>query len=357
MSILHKDAEKPQDCDTPDPQEREAGAHISPEQAAHAQRRFWWRLLATGFSAFILVLSGIIVSRILLATDYHALRVAIRTTSLEQFAAAFAFMAFSYLALTGYDAIAIRQLQLRVRYLTTALASFTSYAISFTLGFSLVTGGTIRYWVYSQVGLRAGAVASLTLIAGITFWLGMLAMIGIAFVMRPGPLSFVNQLSSSLNLLIGVAILFSVLAYVAWVSLGRRRLSIKGMILELPGFKLTLGQLALGVVDLVFASAVLYVLLPVGHGLDFMTFVAIYVMGCLLGIASNAPGGIGAFEVTILKMVPSPSTEALLAALLLFRLIYYLVPFVLAFALLGAHEGHRRWRGLRAEMAGRLDAE
>jgi uncharacterized membrane protein YbhN (UPF0104 family) len=333
------------------------GVTDSPEADLHARHRFWWRICATAFSALILILSGIIVSRVLLATDYHALRVAIRTTSLEQFAAAFAFMAFSYIALTGYDAIAIRQLQLRVRYATTALASFTSYAISFTLGFSLVTGGTVRYWLYSQIGLRAGTVASLTLIAGITFWLGMLAMIGVAFVLRPGPLSFVNQLSSSLNLLIGCAILAGVVFYVTWVSLGRRRLSIKGMILELPGFKLTSGQLILGILDLLFAAAVLFVLLPEGHGLDFITFVAIYVMGCLLGIASNAPGGIGAFEVTILKMVPSLSTEALLAALLLFRLVYYFIPFVLAFALLGAHEGLRRWKVLRAEMAGNLKSD
>ena len=337
-----------------DEQNRTSDAADLELDPGQARRRFWWRVLATGISALLIVLSAVIVSRILISTDYHALRLAIRATSMEQFAIAFTFAAVSYIALTGYDAIAIKQLGLTVKYRITALASFASYAISFTLGFALVTGGTVRYWIYSQSGLSAGTVARLTLIASITFWLGMILVTGLAFVVRPHSLSFVNQLTPALNVVIGVAALGFITAYVAWVSLGRRRLSVRGMILELPGFKLTAGQLCLGAIDLVFASAVLYVLLPDGHGLDFITFMAIYVLGCLLGIASNAPGGIGVFEVTILKMVPTPSTEALLAALLLFRVVYYLVPFVFAFALLGAHEGLRRWNALRAEMGANI---
>lgn len=316
------------------------------------RRRFWFRILATGLSTLILALSAIIVTRVLLTTDYHALRLAIRATSLEQFSGAMVFTALSYMALTGYDAVAIRQLQLKVRYATTALASFTSYAISFTLGFPLVTGGTVRYWIYSQVGLRASQVASLTLIAGITFWLGMVLVIGVAFLLRPEKIAEINQLAMVLNVLIGLGAVGAILIYIVWVSRSRRRLSIRGIALELPGLKLTAGQLVLGAIDLVCAAAVLHVLLPDGHGLDFVSFVAIYVFACLLGIASHAPGGIGAFEVTILNMVPSPSTEALLAALVLFRIVYYLVPFVLAFALLGAHEGLRRWKSLRQEMSG-----
>lgn len=315
------------------------------------RRRFWIRILATGFSTLILFLSAIIVTRILLTTDYHAMRLAVQAMRMEQFAAAFLFTAISYLALTGYDAVAIRQLQLKVHFATTALASFTSYAISFTLGFPLVTAGTVRYWIYSRAGVSAANVASLTLISGITFWLGMVLMIGIAFMLRPGHIAQLNQLTASLNFALGCAAVASILLYIIWVSRHRRRLSVKGIVLELPGFKLTVGQLMLGTIDLLCASAALYILLPEGHGLGFMTFVAIYVLGCLLGIASHAPGGIGAFEVTIINMVPSTSVEALLAALLLFRLIYYVVPFVFAFALLGANEIWRRWRGLRAEMS------
>jgi hypothetical protein len=99
------------------------------------------------------------------------------------------------------------------------------------------------------------------------------------------------------------------------------------------------------------AAGALFVILPAGHGLDFITFCATYVLACLLGIASHMPGGIGAFEATMLNAVPAPSAEALFASLLLFRVIYYVAPFVLALALLGANEGIRRWNSLRAAMS------
>jgi len=318
--------------------------------AASAPRRHMWSIVAMVFSVLILALSAYIVTRTLLTIDYHELRVAFQATHLEQILAALAFTAVSYLALTGYDALALKQMELRVPYKTAALASFTSYSISFTMGFPLITGGTVRYWIYSQVGLRAADVASLTLIAGITFWLGMAFAIGFILVAIPQEIAAINHASAWINRVTGGAILGVIGAWLVWVSRSRRRLSIKGAYVELPGFKLSLGQMGLGAADLAFAAAALYVLLPEGHGLSFSAFLAIYVFACLLGIASNAPGGIGAFEATILKTVPTPSTEALFASLLLFRIIYYFLPFVLAFALLGAHEGLRRWRGLRAEM-------
>ena len=95
------------------------------------------------------------------------------------------------------------------------------------------------------------------------------------------------------------------------------------------------------------AAGVLYVLLPARTAIDFPSFAATYVLGCILGIASHAPGGIGVFEATMLKFVPAPSTASLFASLLLFRIIYYLAPFVFALALLGANEGLRRWTALR----------
>jgi uncharacterized membrane protein YbhN (UPF0104 family) len=111
----------------------------------------------------------------------------------------------------------------------------------------------------------------------------------------------------------------------------------------------------LGVVDVCSAAGALYVLLPHG-GLAFLTFCALYSFACMLGIASNAPGGIGVFEATMLKGVGGP-TESVLASLLLFRAIYYLIPFILAMALLGAHEAARRWRSLREAMEAPGDSD
>ncbi len=315
-------------------------------------RRKIGRSLLVVLSIGIFILAVVVVARTFTQISFSELRGAVAATSGEQIAMALLLTAVSFLALTGYDALALRQLKLHVPYPTTALASFTSYAISFTLGFPLFTAGTVRYWIYSGKGLSAGKVASLTVIAGLTFWLGMTLTIGIGFAVRAAGVSHLDHLDPALNRLIGVAVIAAMGAYLAWTAQGHRHATIQGFKLELPGFWLSVGQICLGLIDLCAAAGVLFALLSPPRAIDYLTFVTVYVFGSLLGIASNAPGGIGVFEATMLKTVPAHSEAALLASLLLFRIIYYLVPFVLALALLGAHESIKRWKTLREAMSG-----
>jgi uncharacterized membrane protein YbhN (UPF0104 family) len=325
------------------------GAQIPQDQAAEVRRRPIGQILAAIFSLLIAAISLYILGRAISAVSLSALREAIAATSADQIAAAALFTVVSYLALTGYDGLALRQLAARVPYKTTALASFTSYAISFTLGFPLITAGTVRYWIYSQAGLTASKVASLTVMAGVTFWFGNIFVLGAGLTFHASAISAINHLYPFLNMLMGVLVLGTILSYLVWVTIRRRHISIKGFRLELPGLGLTAGQIVLGVIDQSAAAAALYVLLP-GHAqFDYFTFAATYVFACILGVASNAPGGIGVFEAAMLKAVPV-SEEALIASLVLFRVIYYLVPFLFALAFLGAHESFRRWNSLREAM-------
>ncbi len=147
---------------------------------AYAREKHLFKVAGTVLSLAILALSVFVLFRTLTTLDWGDLRRAIFATGDDQIALAILFTAASYLALTGYDALAVRQLRLRVPYPTTALASFTSYAVSFTLGFPLITAGTVRYWIYSQAKVSAGKVASLTVIAGVTFWLGMALVLGLS---------------------------------------------------------------------------------------------------------------------------------------------------------------------------------
>ncbi len=316
------------------------------KQARHRIGRMVLIVLSIGIFALAIV----VVARTFSQIKLGDLRSAIASTSGEQIAAAFLLTSVSFLALTGYDALALRQLKLHVPYPTTALASFTSYAISFTLGFPLITAGTVRYWIYSGRGLSAGKVASLTVIAGLTLLLGMALLIGIGFTVRANGVAHLDHLDPLLNRVIGLAVIAALIGYLAWAAKGHRHATIQGFKLELPGFWLTVGQICLGLIDLCAAAGVLFVLLSPPRSIDYLTFVTVYVFGSLLGIASNAPGGIGVFEATMLKTVPAHSEAALFASLLLFRFIYYVVPFVLALAMLGAHESVKRWTSLRAAM-------
>lgn len=344
------------DAEPVTPTPAQDGAHVDEDHLARVRRGSIWQWLAIALSLAIAVFSIYVLARVVSAVSLSALRQAIAATSAEQIATAALLTVWSFLALTGYDGLALRQLNARVPYKTTALASFTSYAISFTLGFPLITAGTIRYWVYSQAGLTASKVASLTVIAGVTFWFGNVFVLGTGLAFHASAISAINHFYPLINTLIGLAILGAILTFLVWVTIRRRHITIKGFRLELPGLGLTLGQIALGVIDQCAAAGVLYVLLP-GHAeLDYFAFAAIYVFACILGVLSNAPGGIGVFEAAMLKAVPVASEDALLASLVLFRVIYYLLPFLFALAFLGAHEGFHRWTGLREAMR-RSEAE
>ena len=324
--------------------------HSSQDHSGRLRHGSIGQIFAAVFSLLIAAISIYILARTVSAVSLSALRQAITATSAEQFAGAALLTAVSYLALTGYDGLALRQLRAHVPYKTTALASFTSYAISFTLGFPLITAGTVRYWIYSQVGLTASKVASLTVIAGVTYWFGNVFVLGAGLTFHAGAISTINHFYPLFNVLIGLSILGGVLTYLIWVTIRRRHINVKGFRLELPGLGLTLGQVVLGVIDQSAAAGALYFLLPSHDHLDYFTFAATYVFACILGVASNAPGGIGVFEAAMLKAVPIASEDALLASLVLFRVIYYLVPFLFALAVLGAHESFRRWNSLREAM-------
>jgi Predicted integral membrane protein len=301
--------------------------------------------------------SLVVLWHIVSGIDVNELKSAFTAASLRQIGLAILFTTVSYSLLTCYDAIALRQLRLQIPYRTTALASFTSYAVSFTLGFPLLTAGTVRYWIYSSRGISAGRVASLTVIAGVTFWLGMALVLASSMIRQADEVASLIYTNIWINQLVGLVAAILVVAYLVWVSLKRRAVKIQGWRLDLPGFRLTVAQMLIGAVDVCAGAAVLFVLLPGGHNIGFETFVAIYIFAVMLGVASHAPGGLGVFEATILLALSSYPREPILGALLLYRLCYYLVPFVVALALLGAYEIRNRIQSMRDKFKPEEDEE
>jgi uncharacterized membrane protein YbhN (UPF0104 family) len=322
---------------------------MSSAEALHPKerrsRRFAW--IGMGASLLLFGTSIVVLWHIVSGIDVNELKAAFTAASLRQIGLAVLFTTLSYSLLTCYDAIALRQLKLQIPYRTTALASFTSYAVSFTLGFPLLTAGTVRYWIYSSKNISTGRVASLTVVAGVTFWLGMALVLGWTMIRQADELASLVYTNIWVNQLIGLIAAAFVVAYMIWVSIKRRAVKIQGWKLELPGFRLSLAQMLIGAGDVCAGAAVLFVLLPGGHNISFETFVAVYIFAVMLGVASHAPGGLGVFEATVLLALSSYPREPVLGALLLYRLCYYLVPFVIALAFLGAYEIRNRIRSGR----------
>jgi uncharacterized membrane protein YbhN (UPF0104 family) len=167
---------------------------------------------------------------------------AFANASQRQLGLALGFTALSYLLLTGYDALALKRLGLSIPYRTTALASFTSYSVSFTLGFPIVTGGTVRYWIYSPKGVRASEVASLTVIAGLTFWLGLGAILCACLFYAADSVALLARTSPLVMQGVGAAVALGHAGLSRLDRDGERTIRVKGWNLHLPGLGVTLAR-------------------------------------------------------------------------------------------------------------------
>jgi hypothetical protein len=248
-------------------------------------------------------------------------------------------VAGGYFTLTFYDLFALHTIgRGDVPYRVAALTGFTSYSVGHNVGASVFTGGAVRYRIYSAWGLDAIAVAKLCFVAGLTFWLGNATVLGLGVAYTPQAASAVDQLPPWFNRLAAILILVVLALYVGWVWRGPRVIGREGWQVTLPGGPLTLLQIAIGIVDLSFCALAMYMLLPDEPNIGFVSLAVIFVAATLLGFASHAPGGLGVFDAAMLVALWQFDKEDLLAGLLLFRLLYYIVPFVIALALLGVRE-------------------
>ena len=153
------------------------------------------------------------------------------------------------------------------------------------------------------------------------------------------------------------AIILGLIAYVVWVSVRPRVVGRGPWTVVLPGGTLTLLQIAIGIVDLGFCALAMYVLVPDEPNLGFIVVAVIFVAATLLGFASHSPGGLGVFDAAMLVGLWQMDREDLLAGMLLFRLLYYIAPFVISVILLTFREvilGARSKRLRQAALA--LDA-
>src|SRR5215475_2285258 len=295
--------------------------------------------LGVALSIIIIAVAAVVLYRKLHNINVSKVLTAMATVEYRDVAIAALFVALAYFTLTFYDLFALRTIGRKdVPYRVAALAGFTSYAVGHNVGASVFTGGAVRYRIYSAWGLDAMAVAKVCFIAGLTFWLGNATVLGLGIAYAPQAATAIDQLPVWLNRAAAILTLAVLASYVAWVWNKPRVIGREGWQVQLPGGPSTLLQIGIGIVDLTFCSLAMYMLVPDEPNISFVTVAVIFVSATLLGFASAAPGGLGVFDAAMLVALWQYDKEDLLAGLLLFRLIYYVVPFALSLAILGVRE-------------------
>ncbi len=248
------------------------------------------------------------------------------------------FMALSYVFMVGYDASALRYIGKTLPWKTVGLASFTGYAFSNTIGMALVSGASVRYRIYVEAGLDGMDVARVAAFCALAFGIGAHVVAAMGLVWQPELVAERLGWSAESLRVVGIAGLLFAAGVLLWLMVKPRTLTLWRWRIDLPGWRLSMAQLVISLLDILFAGACLYVLLPEGS-VPFGAFILIFILSVTAGVASHVPAGLGVFEAVMLaalhEHVPA---ERLTAALVLFRGIYYLLPLVLATTLLAWRE-------------------
>ncbi len=157
---------------------------------------------------------------------------------------------------------------------------------------------------------------------------------------HPWAASAMDQLPPAMNRLIAVGCLAGIAAYFIWLVMGknRRELGQNGWKVVLPSARLTLLQILIGVIDLGFCACAMYLLMPTQPDIDFISLAVVFILATLLGFASLAPGSLGVFDAAMLVALPQFGKEQLLATLVVFRILYFLIPFGISIWIMGTRE-------------------
>jgi phosphatidylglycerol lysyltransferase len=270
----------------------------------------------------------------------------LKTVPLLDVFAAFALTLINYLVLAGYDWLALRftgHKQIPVPQMIAA--ALLSYAISNNTGHAWAAGGSIRYRFYSKWGVPGWDVLKISLFQTATYLLGALSLGLVGSLLLPHYLSTSIQEPQAIHW-VSLICAASLLAYWGAIGFWRKPLLIKGFELTLPTPAMALWQTLIASIDVILSSLVLWVLLLGKVDIGFGAFVVVFVVAQVAGVISQVPGGIGVFESAFLWLMSDIETTdqhlILIGALLLYRVIYYFVPLLLAGAGLLAYEIYSR---------------
>lgn len=308
-----------------------ADRNDEPDDAQVLVQRVWLqgRLLTAIATILILALAGYAIFHLTSEVRYEDVMAALANTSNTSIALAIGFTALSFFALTFYDVGALIYLKRRLPYADVALTASAAYAVGNTAGFGPLSGGAIRYRAYSRLGLKPEEIGAVIAFVTLAFGLGLASVAALSLLMIAPEVAPLVGMSSPALRTIAVVILTVLLALMVAGRNGRA-LQLGRFSLRIPDSRTASRQFLVTVLDLAASASVLYVLLPDGV-IGWPAFLAIYAVAVGLGVLSHVPAGLGVFETVIVAALgQAVDVDTVLGALVLYRLIYHVLPLLLA---------------------------
>ncbi|MBN9249186.1 MAG: UPF0104 family protein [Mesorhizobium sp.] len=235
----------------------------------------------------------------------------------------------AYAALAGYDHIALLHIGKRVSWLFVTLCSFTTYALSHNIGGSVFSGAVIRYRAYGTKGLTGHEVGILVAVCWFTFVLSSILVGAIVLILVPGLFDRFSSIGfHSFSGATGVIMLLPVIAYIFGSWLHLRPLKIGSFQVHYPRLPIVARQLIIGPLELLAAAAIIYFALPEAGNPGYLVVLGVFLVSFSAALISHAPGGLGVLEVVFLAGLSEMDPVHVLAALLVFRLFYLIIPLI-----------------------------
>ncbi len=247
-------------------------------------------------------------------------------------------IALNYGLLICYDLLALRYLCRSLPLRRVALASFLGYSLGNNLG-SLLAAAPIRFRFYSRFGLTPRQIAVMISILGLTFWSGLWFLGGAVLVSVPIDLPADTALPFGLGTrAIGVILLSLAIGYLIVCFTWRKPWPIGELHLRPPEPGLMAVQASVAAVDLLISATALYLVLPGDTVVPFAVVLAAYLVGIAISLITQVPGGLGILELILLKLLQDSVGESVIASILIFRILYYVLPLMFGMIVLVAHE-------------------
>jgi uncharacterized membrane protein YbhN (UPF0104 family) len=247
----------------------------------------------------------------------------------------------AYAALAWYDQIALLHLRRRINWRFVAVASFTAYALAHNIGASVLSGAVVRYRAYSEKGLSVAEVGVLVAFCSFTFALGAATVAGFSLLIHPELIQRFPGAPLWLGQAGAVALIAAPSLYAAGSLLHFPPLRIGAYELIYPRPSIAARQLLAGPLELVGASGIIYFALPAGANPGFAVVLGVFAASFSIALMSHAPGGLGVLEFTIVEAMPDEPQANVIAALLVFRLLYLILPLMFALAVVLNYERKR----------------
>lgn len=248
----------------------------------------------------------------------------------------------AFAALSGYDQLALRHLRYKIPLPFVAATSFTTYALAHNIGASVVSGAIVRYRAYSSKGLNGVQVGVLVAFCSFTFTLAAITLSGLVLLVSPGLLNhFYPDFPRWGEYLIAVVLLALVGLYVLGSALRLPPLRVRKFFLQYPRLRIVWQQLLIGPLEILAAAGIVYFALPAESNPGYIVVLGIFLASFMAALISHAPGGLGVFEVMFFLALPDFDQADLLAALLIFRVFYFLIPLAISIILVVMFERAR----------------